>query len=92
MACLEGESDVAFVGKGEWKSKAAPIRTTADFPGTVNALTKKYAALPNEFAFRDGRQTTKTVDLCMIIGMDVEIEPKLVDWRTDLEERGVTIR
>ena len=28
----------------------------------------------------------------MIIGMDVEIEPRLVDWRTDLEERGVIIR
>ena len=38
---LEGESDVAFVGKGEWKSKATPIRTTEDFPSTVNALTKK---------------------------------------------------
>ena len=89
---LEGESDVVFLGKEEWKSKATPIRTTADFPSTACALTKKYAVLPNESAFRDGRQTTKAVDLFMIIGMDVEIEPKLGDWRTDLEERGVTIR
>ena len=90
---LEGESDVAILGKEEWKSEVNPIRTTADFPSTACALTKKYVVLPNKFVFHDGRQgNTKTVDLCMIIGMDVEIEPRLEDWRIDLEERGVIIR
>ena len=89
---LEGKSDVAFLGKEEWKTKVTPIRTTADFPSTAAALTKKYAVLPIKFAFRDGRGNTKTVDLCMVLGMDLEIEPRLGDWRTDLEERGVIIR
>ena len=71
---LEGKSDVAFLGKEEWKSEVTPIRTTAGFPSTACALTKKYVVLPSKFAFHDGRQgNTKTVDLCIVMGMDGEI-------------------
>ena len=75
---LEGKLDVAFLGKEGKKSEANPIKTTADFPSTACAFTKKYVALSNEYAFSDGRQgNIKTVDMCMVLGMDVEIEPNL---------------
>ena len=90
---LEGKSEVSFLGKEGRKSKTKPIRTTADFPTTAFALTQKYAFVFNKFAFSEGRQgNTKTVDMCMIRGMDEEIEPMLEEWRVDLEERGVIIR
>ena len=85
--------EVAFLGKEGRKSKTKPNRKTADFPTIAFALTQKYAFVSNKFAFSDGRQgNTKTVDMCMALGMDEEIEPMLEEWRVDLEERGVIIR
>ena len=67
---LEGKSEVAFLGKEGRKSKMNPIKTTADFPTTAFVLTQKYAFVSSPFAFSDGRQgNTKTVDMCMVLGM-----------------------
>ena len=62
------------------------------FPSTAYALTKDYAFASNPYAFNDGQETSKTVDLCMVMGMDVEIEPLLEEWRIDLSERGIEIK
>ena len=69
-----------------------PIKTTSDFSSTAFVLTKDYAFVSNLYAFSDGRNTSKTVDLCMVMGMDVEIEQLLEEWRMNLSERGIEIR
>ena len=90
---LEGKSEVVFLGKEGRKSKMNPIKTTADFPTTAFVLTQKYGFMSNPFAFSNGLQgNTKTVDMCMVLGMDEVIEPMLEKWRMDLAERGVEIR
>ena len=89
---LEGKLEVAFIGKEGRGSKKPPIRATSDFPSTAYALTKDYAFVSIPYAFNDGWDTSKTVDLCMVMGMDVEIEPLLEEWRMDLSERGIEIR
>ena len=85
---LEGKLEVAFIGKEGKGSKKTPIRTTPDFPSTEYALTKDYAFVSNPCAFNDGRDTSKTVDLCMFMGMDVNIEPlwKSGGWTSQKEE------
>ena len=90
---LEGKLEVAFLGKERRKSKMNPIKTTSDFPTTAFVLTQKYAFVSNPFAFSDGRQgNTKTVDMCIVLRMDEDIEPMLEKWRIGLSERGVEIR
>ena len=89
---LEGKLEVAFTGKEGREPKKTPIRTTSDFPSTAYVLTKDYAFVSNPHAFNDGRNASKTVDLCMVMGMDVEIKPLLEEWRMDLSERGIKIR
>ena len=46
----------------------------SDFPSTTYALTKDYAFVPHPHTFNDWRETSKIVDLCMVMGMDVEID------------------
>ena len=89
---LQGKLEVAFTGKEGRESKKPPIRTRSDFPSTAYVLTKDYAFVSNPHAFNGGWNASKMVDLCMVIGMDVEIELLLEDWRMDLSERGTEIR
>ena len=64
----------------------------SDVPSTAYALTKDYAFVSNPHAFNDGRETSKAVDLCIVMGMGVEIEPLLEEWRMNLSERGIEIK
>ena len=89
---LKGKLESAFIGKEGKGSKKPPIRTISDFPSTAYALTKDYVFVSNSYAFNDGRETSRIVDLGMVMGMDVEIEPLLEEWRMDLSERGIKIR
>ena len=87
---LEGTMEVAFAGK-EGRESKKNIRTTLDFPSTAFVLEKDYAFVSNPYAFSDGRNTSKMIDLCMVMEIDVEIEPLLEEWRMDLSERGIKI-
>ena len=90
---LEGKAEVAFLGKEGRKPQANPIKTTADFPTKAFGLTQKYASVSNPYAFSNGRQgNSKTVNLCMVMGMDEDIKLMLEKWKMDLSERGVEIR
>ena len=89
---LEGKLEVAFISKEGREPKKPPTRTTSDFPSTAYVLTKDYAFVSNPYAFNDGRNASKTVDLCMVMGMDVEIDPLLEEWRMDLSEKRIEIR
>ena len=60
------------------------------FPLTALDVIRNYASAPHRYAFNDGRQGTfKSVDLCMVLGIDAEIESLLEEWRMDLSERGI---
>ena len=84
---LEGKSDVAFLGKEGRKSTKPAIRTLADFPGIAYAFKRDYAFIPSPFAFMDARKgTTKTVELCMVLGMDEEIGPRRGTWTSRKKE------
>ena len=83
---LEGMMEVAFLDKEgrEFKKHQNDIKHPLH-----GICPDKRLCL---YAFSDWRHTFKTVDLCMVIGIDIEIEPLLEEWRMDLLERGIKIR
>ena len=72
---LEGTMKVAFLGK-EGKDSKKNHQNDVRFPlygicpGKILCM---YAFASNPHTFSDRQNTSKTVDLCMVMGMDVKL-------------------